>query len=299
MNVNRKFERNGPLYVPHYDVDRSAPYKPLPRFDRWRERNQPKSAFSWVSSDIGSHGSGAVGSLASAGKTHTAGNIIIVPVVWAGATGVTITGVAGSPSGDTYAQCTNAHRYDSTIGGHADCFWVITNGGTTDVVTLTFSSAGATFISFFPEEYSGGDSNSFEVATNGIAYAATSVASGSFAPASSGNLNVAIMQTSNGAGVYSADANYAIRSTDATYNRIDEDRLSAPSGAQTASFSGTVSTYFLMCVASFKPAAVNPNVTVNVTGVQVTSTAGYPVSYGNKFLNRSPVRPMPHKRHVY
>ncbi len=191
----------------------------------------------------------AAATIAAPATSHTAGNLLVVYIAWAGTT-VTVTGITDT-AGNTYSQCTGALASDVNAG-RSD-LWFAKNiaGNASNVVTVTFS-ASIDFRRIAVFQYSGADTVSpFEVAVN-TSGTGTSLTSPSFSPAASGNVNVAGGDQSASGNTWTAGANYTLGPLPGS--SYTEDRIAAPAGAQTASITNSAAITILMSLASFKAA---------------------------------------------
>ena len=199
-------------------------------------------------------GAASAASIATPGISHTAGNWLAAFVYWEVDSG-TVRGVTNA-AGDTWTQVAGAlTRYPDTYGGSVDV-WVVasTIGHATDVVTAAFSpNQGSRAI--FVAQYS--SDNGIPTTKETIASGQdtnTSITSASFSPAASGNLNISLLLSDPPDLTWTADANYVKRGVDGVHNAY-QDRIGAPSGAQTASGTMSASDHIGVLVLSFVPTA--------------------------------------------
>jgi hypothetical protein len=188
------------------------------------------------------------------GVSATAGNLLVVMIAIAN-NALTVSSITDT-AGNTYTQCSGALIQSQSSVGTLD-IWYAKNilGNATNVVTVNYSALSQFGGSIKVHQYSGADTTSpFETATTGSATAATAVTSSSFSPAASGNVNVAHADTSLVTPTWTAGTNYTLQVNQSTDDSQSEDRLNAPSGVQTASFTVSLSATIEMSVASFKVA---------------------------------------------
>jgi hypothetical protein len=215
-------------------------------------KKQVVAAIALVNTTSGEVGGTPASTVAATAASHTAGNLLVVMTKASSA--VTVTGVADT-AGNTFVQCTASAANAGGGGGSSDVWYAknITGNGS-NVVTVTFSGTSA-FTAVIVHQYSVASKTApFEVGQSGTGGpAVTSVTSGSFSPAGSGNVNVAIGTQSVGAGTWTAGTNYVlVKLSGATVNVQSEHRLAAPSGAQTASITFQNANTMTISVASFK-----------------------------------------------
>lgn len=215
-------------------------------------------AIAFVNSAVGL--GGGTSAVTDPAISHTAGNLIVV-LCWAGADDSNVSGVTDT-AGNTYLEALRV----VALGATAE-IWYAYNclGHATNVVTVTRIGAG--FQSLIVSQYAGvmTAANPFEVAASGSGLSSP-VASGSFAPAATGNLHVAVSCNGNGDGTYTAGTGYALRTNEATQNVQSEDDLDAASGSQTVEMANNgASPLLIIGVASFKAPAGGGPVTHNTT----------------------------------
>lgn len=184
----------------------------------------------------------------SAAQAHTAGNLIVVMTwtVFGNAPVTTITNTAL----DTWAVCTGSQSGTDDV---LSIWYAVTAGHAADKIGVTLSSSKPAGVLIF--EYSGQAASSpFETAASGSA-TGTSVTSGSFSPAATGNLNVVSGAVYDGpAGAWTPATDYVNVLNVTSYNTQGGHRTnSTPSGAQTASYTFATSQPLRIAVASFKP----------------------------------------------
>jgi hypothetical protein len=196
-------------------------------------------------------------SLACPATSHTTGNSIIVGFKWETNMG-TIDSITDT-AGNTYTHVSaGPWGYPSPYDARHDMWYAhnITGNGS-NVVTANFTEAH-TFNIMFCAQYSGMSNEAPETTATGAA-TGTSVTTGSFSPAASGNANIAVGSADSSGGSFTQGSNYVERAEDpgaqAAGDAVLEDRLSAPSGAQTASVTYSVSQDLGLNVVSFKPSA--------------------------------------------
>jgi hypothetical protein len=149
MNVSRKFEKQGPLWVPRYEVD-----TPGKRYERYRRRFS--AAISRVQLVVQSAllvGDGAHGFLV--GSTG-AGNLLVCIIELHSGPAESVTGIVG---GGTWVQVPGA--VCTASGTEAADVWYVknsTSGATTITPTLHF---GTSYSAVF-YEYSGTDNGNFD-----------------------------------------------------------------------------------------------------------------------------------------
>ena len=184
----------------------------------------------------------------------SAGNLVVITLGFAGPTDNST--APTDTAGNTYVECcfTETNSVATTI-------WYAksTIANSSDAITVHFTSSTG-YIAFVAAQYSGADPSSpLETQAISGCTSCSSVTSGSFSPAASGNLNVAAMNSSLSA-VYSAGTNYTNEATSpgSAPTLAMEDRTNAPAGSQTASVGGVNgggSEIVVISVASFKLAS--------------------------------------------
>lgn len=213
--------------------------------------------------------------LPASAQNTTTGNLLVV-AFGTSATTTTISGITDT-AGNVYLQCAGALVHNAS-GGTSD-IWYAANiiGNAANVTSVTLTNPG-TFMGDGVMQYSGAAaSNPCETAQNGATVGLqTVVTSGSFSPAASGNMNVAIgTQDQTGANNWVAGTNYTLEvNTGSGANCEVEDRANAPAGAQTASitFSGA---HMTLSVASFKPAVPSGSGVGGKAGIGGKAGLGY------------------------
>ena len=219
-------------------------------------------------------GAAAAASIATPGISHTAGNWLVAFIYWEVDTG-TVTGVTNT-AGDTWTQVSGAlTRYEAPYGGSVDVWTVAsTNGNASDVVTAAFSPNQASRAIFVAQySSSNGLPASPEAGTIKEGQATgTSVTSASLSPAASGNLNVSLLSADVPSGAWTKDANYVQRGTTGVHNAY-QDRIGAPSGAQTAGGTFSPSDELGVLVMSFIPTAAAGATSKLAGGAKLGGTA--------------------------
>lgn len=208
-----------------------------------------QAAFALVNVTTGT-GSGGATTIAATAASVSAGNLLVVGINHQTST---VTGIADL-AGNTFASCAGP-----VTGAFVVELWYAANtiANASNVVTVTFAASTAAR-DIHVLQYSGAATSSpcetSAVGTSG----GGAVTSASFSPAIAGNLNVAAANSNNGASTWTAGAGYTVESQVISGSGEDfatEDRLSAVSGAQTASITPSSGNNEAIAVASFKAAA--------------------------------------------
>lgn len=195
--------------------------------------------------------------IADSATSLTAGNVAVV-IAFAndggGGSGNHVTGISDT-AGNTYVLCKATDALAVTE------IWsnTTTLGNASNITTVTFN-ATMTARMVIVHQYSGVLTGSGCDKNATAAVTATTVTSGAFIPAASGNLNVAIgTEDAISGGVWTAGSNYTLQqnlSVGGFGGDIEsEDRqLGVPSGSQTAtiSFPGASGTHMQIVVGSWK-----------------------------------------------
>jgi len=202
-------------------------------------------------------GSAATGSsdvdgttIASAAASHTTGNLLVVCVGRTSASGGAVQSVSDT-AGNTYSLCAESKNPGASQTEETEV-WYAKNitGNASNVITATYSIS-ASKRRIIVLQYSGADltapyeTGEYEMGSG------TSITSGSFSPAASGNVNVACAFTDDTT-TYSAGTNYVSRGQVGTIPLGSMDRIGAPSGAQTATMNSSGNNLQVMSVGSFK-----------------------------------------------
>ena len=212
---------------------------------------QAWAGISFVNS-VKASGNGAT-SLACPAFNTTGGNLDVVLIVM-GASGATVSSITNTAN-QNFSQATGAYKDDIADGTGVVDIWYL-QGGTqnaSDTITVTSGTANAVF-TVICLLYSGAASSPFETATFGTATSTTTCTTSSFSTATSGNVNTAIGAVQTG-GTSSPGTNYTQREFDTGNVVLGEDRVGAPSGSQTASFTSNTTQNLVCSVASFKAAS--------------------------------------------
>jgi|GEM_PF-3460930 len=211
----------------------------------------------------------AASSLAFPAQNHTAGNFLIVWVKWEGVTGAGVTASVSDTAGNVYTPL--AQRDFAFDDGHGQFFYAKNiRGHGTNVVTVTFTGGSPTFRNGGVFQYSGVDKVNPFIAENytwsGGANT-TSLSSGSIDLSGAG---IAF----GGAGEYSSAGEYFPGPgwTERFDGPIDlgiggtafEDRNFSAPGSLTATMSQGVAGSWIMSIAAFKKAGLQP-ITAAVT----------------------------------
>jgi hypothetical protein len=180
----------------------------------------------------------------------SAGNLVVLSLGFASYSDTST--APTDTAGNTYVECCFTET-----DGVATTIWYAKNtiANSSDAITVHFSSSTG-YIAFVAAQYSGASTSSpLETQAIGGCTSCSSVTSGSFSPAASGNLNVAAMNSSTSA-VYTAGTNYTNEATSpgSAPTLAMEDRTNAPAGSQTASVGGVNggSGQVVISVASFR-----------------------------------------------
>lgn len=206
------------------------------------------------------------GTVSSAGTTITnlSGTINVpsgsVVVVASGTNDTTSTiNTITDGASNSLTQCASALKHGTN---NTTDIWVKANAtaNATATFTVTWSaSSNARGMKVFV--YTGADTTSpCETASNaGTLSNNTTLTSGSFSPAASGNTNVMYAVFGTGETTVTPSGNYSIRGTDngndASYSSDGFDLSGAASGAQTAGFTVGTTTNLVLSVVSIKPPA--------------------------------------------
>lgn len=185
-------------------------------------------------------------------------HVIAVGVRWEAnvtlncATGMTDT------AGNTYAD-SGVGRLTLTGSGYMQvCYSKNSATSSSNVVTATFS-AGTGYRTILAAEYSGTNASTpLDVTASGTASSSTTVTSGSFTPGTASSVAVAFWSHSPAeqGGATTADSNYTKRQSTIWSGNDElmvEDRLLAPTSAQTASATYGIVTWPGIIVVVFKP----------------------------------------------
>lgn len=190
---------------------------------------------------------------------HTAGNLLTVCVGFNSNNTTTVSTITNTGL-DTFQLATGSRN---TANGNlsTECWYSSNiNGSAVDVLVVT-PSATRTATIIVDEWHT--DSGSLHTGTSDfdtadgtvVTASGTSVTSGSFTTSQAGNLNVAFSDDIlSGAGTWTAGTNYALQTNaGANFYGQTENRLNAPSGAQTASITYSIAASILpISVISFK-----------------------------------------------
>jgi len=202
---------------------------------------------------VGNYAPALTTTIAAPAANHTTGNLLVV-FVGMNSTSVTVSSIADT-AGNTYTKVTSIK--DSEINDTIEC-WYAKNitGNANNVVTATFSgSVGYRTITV--DQYSGCDTSAPLDQYN--------TGAGENTAPTTGNITTTLANEVLVAGVYlrafktiTAGTNYTIRTlTDPTYAyAASEDRIVSATGTYHATFSLSISTYWVTIIVSFKAAAV-------------------------------------------
>jgi len=198
---------------------------------------------------VGNYAPAEATTIAAPAANHTSGNLLVV-FVGMNSSSVTVSSIADT-AGNTYTKVTSIK--DSEINDTIEC-WYAKNitGNANNVVTATFSgSVGYRTITV--DQYSGCDTSAPLDQYN--------TGTGENTAPITGNITTTAANEVLVAGVYlrafrtiTAGTNYTKR-TDASY-AASEDRIVSATGTYNATFSLSISTYWVTIIVSFKAGAV-------------------------------------------
>lgn len=200
--------------------------------------------------ETGTTNSSSASNITAPAISITGGNLIVVGTSLS-STAVSVSSVTDTAL-NTFVQGTSC--LVSTSSERID-IWYAKNvtGNASDAVKVNYSGAVG-FQSVSVVQYSGADATSpFEVCAIGSGLSGTTLTSASFSPAASTNMNYAFAHGPGSSPTFTAGTNYSMIRTNAFFGA--EERLSVPSGAQTATETIGVSAAWQISVASFKAAA--------------------------------------------
>ena len=201
--------------------------------------------------------SGTQSSVAFA-SANSAGNLIVVYVVWSNSSTVTVSDTRGN----TYASAAPAVRWKNNTWS-SQVFYAKNIGAGANTVRATFSSAINSFGIVYAHEYSGLDQvNPLDVSAAATGTTSKAMSSGSATTTSANDLIFgagASEHTVNAAG-----AGFTTRRTD--FGNRTEDRVATTAGAQSATMTQNASAWVMHMVA-FKPAGGSSDTTPPTVGI--------------------------------
>lgn len=201
-----------------------------------------------------------------------AGNTIAVGI-GTYATGSVVSTVTDT-AGNTYTKAAESKVRTSNE------VWVATDitGHATNVITVTFSASVSTTRRAIAHQYSGRATTNVVDGTGvGNGTGVTSCTTGSFSPAAAGGAVFAYLVTQGADSAQVAGANYVLRLTEVA-DSCSEDRVDAPSGAQTCSISWTGSSSADLVAVNLKlPDAGAVNLDLTGSPALTFGVAGNPV----------------------
>ena len=200
--------------------------------------------------------------------SNTAGNLIVVYVIWDNNGSVSLS----DSRGNTYVSAVSQAKY-SGDRANAQIFYAKNIAGGTNTVKATFATAITAWGILYIHEYSGVD----QISPVDAAVAA----SGSSSSMNSGNLAVSTPNTLLFAGgesnitITRAGSGYTVRSTG--YGNITEDRIASTAGTYSATATQNGNAWVMQLVAfkaaSGAPDTTPPSVPTNVQASGITSTS--------------------------
>lgn len=189
--------------------------------------------------------------IATAGVSHTAGNLLVVGAGWITAAS-TITGITDT-AGNTYVQVSGA-RNTSNATAIAD-LWYVQNclGNASNVVTVTFSTS-VTSRKLTVNQYSGiATSGALDQVAQGYTAFGTSVTSGNLVTTQADEVLFA-WQSNLSASTLTAGSSFTLRNGSSTIFQ-SEDRIVSSTSTYTCGMTGTTNSVMIMCAATFKAVA--------------------------------------------
>jgi glucose/arabinose dehydrogenase/PKD repeat protein len=201
-------------------------------------------------------------------SANTAGNLIVVAVVWNNTGAVTVT----DSRANTYTSAVGRTTWGS--GWSAQVFYARNIGGGTNTVTATFATAVTSFGDLYLHEYSGVDKVSPVDVTRAATGTASAMSSGAVTTGNAADLLFAAGASAST--VTATGAGYTTRSTSFGNRTMDRNVTAAGSYSATATQNGTA---WVMQLVAFKadstPADTTPpsvSVTAPSAGATVSGT---------------------------
>lgn len=220
----------------------------------WLIRSKEESvaqAISLINATTGSADTGA-NSLAATAANHTAGNLIVVGVVWSGNF---TSSVPTDTAGNTYVSTTFKANNGTT--DHVEVFYAKNiTGNASNIVTAHFSGS-ATFRRIMAYQYSGCDTTApFTAGEGGTAVATgTSITTSTWTTATADEVLVCFMGAAGTGVSYGPASGYTMETTNLATDSNGADKIVAATGTYSGGFTWTNSQTAWCAAASFKMAA--------------------------------------------
>jgi hypothetical protein len=247
LSIRRRFERNGPLYLPRYDVD--SPERKIRRLLRHERLRRLRAAATHVQDYNADSGGAAVTSLATNSLTLTAGNLVAITVTSPSSSAppdFSITDTLGN-SFTSLPAATNSSGATTSI----QMFYLLSAASTgTDAFTVHVTTAVKLTIA--ASEFSpGGATISLDV----HAEASSNPSSTTISPGSITTTNAdSIIVSGGGTGAnvtWTAGTNYTLSGTYTSRN-AQEWRIVAATGTYDANYTISLAKTSDAVVAAFK-----------------------------------------------
>jgi hypothetical protein len=204
-------------------------------------------------------GASGVSSLAAPAASHTAGNLLVACVESFLSGTPTAATTPTNTAGDTWTLATSS-RAQSSGGGDTECWWTVTAGNASDVVTAHWGTS-ITYPGIAVLQYSGNNpSGSFDFGNNANCTSVSTCSVTASTPAL-GDLIIAVVNNpGGGAGTYTAQSGYLFQGFTGTNKALlIEVQPGALNVSQTPGFANAVSSNYLVSVAAFKTGSFSIN----------------------------------------
>jgi hypothetical protein len=216
----------------------------------------------WVLVNIAKTDAGATGtsSLAAPAASHTAGNLLVTCVASFLSGSPTAATTPTNTAADTWTLATSS-RAQSSSGGDTECWWTVTAGNASDVVTAHWGTT-ITYPGIVVLQYSGNKPSGtvFDFGNNAHCSSVSTCSVTASTPAL-GDLIVAVVNnTGGGAGTYTAQSGYLFQGFSGTNSALfTEVQPGALNVSQTPGFVNAASSNYLVSVAAFKTNSFTSN----------------------------------------
>lgn len=201
--------------------------------------------------------SGSTTSLAATAANHLANNLLVACFGSFNAGGAVNGTAPTNTAGDTFTLATGARGQLS--GGGVECWWTVTAGNASDVVTAHWASS-VSFVSLHVFQYSGnkGSANVFSYGDN-----ATCSSCGTLSipahNATLGDLIISIVAPGSGAGFYSSTGGYIFEGWSPSFFTLTQALPGAVAASQVTSWVNSAAATEVMAVAAFHTASFVSN----------------------------------------
>jgi hypothetical protein len=259
MNVSRKFERQGPLYLPLYGVD--TPLKRYEREQAFRRRHPRHRAGASLLQVCQVANQTGISVTATFGSNIGVNHLVVGIVYWSIGTSLATTGGITDSNGSSYTIETTQSPSGTTYSTAA--FFACPTGASAGKnLVATFSPGAASFVYIVAAEYSGINTTTPLDQTAQTTGTASTVDSGATSNTTNANdLLVGLFGTNNGATSWTPGTSYTVE--ESNLGLMLEDQTVSSTGAYHATCTNNAgSDHWTACVFAFMiagAAAATPN----------------------------------------